>query len=119
MPRFEHQKGRRKTESRGRSSNRGTSRSTSFKDFQRRDSHGSGRSSGRFNRNKREVEMTKVTCSSCNSACEVPFKPSSDKPVYCSDCYDKKRNGSDKSSHRDFEVINEKLDKIMKSLEID
>jgi len=36
-------------------------------------------------------EMHKATCSDCNQECEVPFKPSEDRPVYCRDCYQKHR----------------------------
>lgn len=77
------------------------------------------RESGRYSRNRREVEMTKVTCSSCGAECEVPFKPTSSKPVYCNDCFAKNKPNSDKSSKQDFDTINEKLDKIMKALEIE
>ena len=28
-----------------------------------------------------------AVCSSCGNQAQVPFKPRSDKPVYCSDCY--------------------------------
>ena len=64
--------------------------------------------------------MTKVTCSSCGVECEVPFKPTSTKPVYCKDCFAKKdRVSSDKHSNKDLEIINEKLDKIMKALKIE
>ncbi|HLX12931.1 MAG TPA: CxxC-x17-CxxC domain-containing protein [Bacteroidota bacterium] len=34
-------------------------------------------------------EMFKTTCSDCKKECEVPFKPSGDRPVYCKDCYPK------------------------------
>ena len=34
-------------------------------------------------------EMHKAVCSDCKKDCEVPFKPSKDKPVYCRDCYQK------------------------------
>ena len=30
-----------------------------------------------------EREMHKATCSECNEECEVPFKPTEGKPVYC------------------------------------
>ncbi len=85
------------------------------------------RNSGRSNRrdsnkrfssrskNKPELEMTKVTCSACGEKCEVPFKPTSSKPVYCSNCYSKD-NG--KNSNKDLKIINEKLDKIMEALDI-
>ena len=36
-------------------------------------------------------EMHKATCADCGKECEVPFKPSGDRPVYCRDCYQKHR----------------------------
>ena len=35
----------------------------------------------------RPREMHKATCAECKKECEVPFKPSGDRPVYCKDCY--------------------------------
>ena len=35
-------------------------------------------------------ESHSATCSSCKEKCEVPFRPSADKPVYCSNCFGKK-----------------------------
>ena len=43
----------------------------------------------------RPREMYKTTCSECKKECEVPFKPSGDRPVYCRDCFSK-RKGSDR-----------------------
>lgn len=34
-------------------------------------------------------EMFSATCSTCGKPCEVPFRPSPDKPVYCSSCFGK------------------------------
>ena len=34
-------------------------------------------------------EMHKAKCSDCGCECEVPFKPTEGKPVYCRDCYQK------------------------------
>ena len=47
-----------------------------------------------FDRGPRE--MHKATCSECGKECEVPFKPSNDadgkpRPVYCKDCYAKRK----------------------------
>lgn len=42
-----------------------------------------------FNEGPRE--MHKATCSECGKECEVPFKPTEGKPVYCKECYAKKR----------------------------
>jgi len=37
-------------------------------------------------------EMHPATCSACGAETMVPFKPSGDKPVYCSDCFRKIRS---------------------------
>ena len=52
---------------------------------------GGHRESGGFRRNFGPREMHKVVCDECKQECEVPFKPSKDKPVYCRDCYKKKK----------------------------
>jgi len=36
-------------------------------------------------------EMHKAVCSDCGQECEVPFKPTEGKPVYCRDCFQKHR----------------------------
>jgi CxxC-x17-CxxC domain-containing protein len=36
-------------------------------------------------------EMTKATCSECGQACEVTVKPTEGRPVFCRDCFAKKR----------------------------
>lgn len=64
-------------------------------------------------------EMHEVTCDKCKKKCEVPFKPTGDKPVYCSDCFRKDSGSRDRSgqSAKELEQINAKLDKILKILE--
>lgn len=36
-------------------------------------------------------EMHKATCSGCQAECEVPFKPTEGRPVYCRDCFKKNK----------------------------
>jgi CxxC-x17-CxxC domain-containing protein len=36
-------------------------------------------------------EMFSATCSSCGREAQVPFRPTSGKPVYCSDCFKSQR----------------------------
>ncbi|HDR53767.1 MAG TPA: DNA-directed RNA polymerase [archaeon] len=36
-------------------------------------------------------EMHKAVCAECKQECEVPFKPSNDRPVYYRDCFAKRR----------------------------
>ena len=113
----------------------------SFKsdDKGRRDSRGSrggygGRSGGsRFGGRssgggggfgRRPTEMHDVTCDKCGKECQVPFKPSGDKPVLCSECFEKSggsrnRSSSSGMSSEQFSKIEEKLDKILKALNID
>jgi CxxC-x17-CxxC domain-containing protein len=49
-----------------------------------RNSRGGG---GGYGRDRPPREMHKTTCGDCGNECEVPFKPSGDKPVYCNDCF--------------------------------
>ena len=46
---------------------------------------------GGFNKSFGPREMHKATCSECGQECQVPFKPQEGKPVYCKDCYAKKK----------------------------
>lgn len=48
-------------------------------------SYSSGGGGGYGDRAPRE--MHPATCSSCGKPTQVPFKPTSGKPVYCSDCF--------------------------------
>lgn len=36
-------------------------------------------------------EMFTATCSNCGREAQVPFRPTSGKPVYCSDCFSSRR----------------------------
>ena len=82
----------------------------------------------------------RVTCDKCGKDCDVPFKPTGDKPVYCSDCFRKNGNSEKKSKKYDdfqefdrmekkapnsqsneelkkrLDDIEEKIDKILDSL---
>ena len=40
----------------------------------------------------RERILHKAVCADCNKECEVPFKPSGDRPVYCKECFSKRKN---------------------------
>ena len=113
-----------------RSGGRRDSGRSSRRDSDRPDRRDSGRSnrrdSGRFSGRRERPEMTDVICDKCGKECQVPFKPTSSKPIYCSDCFEKtddrsgsSRRGSSGPSSADLDVINEKLNKIMKALKID
>ncbi|NLI13902.1 zinc-ribbon domain containing protein [Pelotomaculum propionicicum] len=49
----------------------------------------------RKNQNRRSGQrrqMFPAVCASCGKDTEVPFQPSGDRPVYCSDCFRKVQN---------------------------
>ena len=50
----------------------------------------------------RKVTMHKTVCSECHKECEVPFRPSLDKPVFCSECFGGKKETGDRSERREF-----------------
>ena len=39
------------------------------------------------NASKPARELFTTTCARCGKEAKVPFQPSNDRPVYCSDCY--------------------------------
>lgn len=72
-----------------------------------------------------EKRMFRAVCDGCGRDCEVPFKPSEDKPVYCDECFGKnnesrksesKGNSSDNSLAKQIEALNSKLDKVIQLL---
>jgi CxxC-x17-CxxC domain-containing protein len=56
-------------------------------------SGGSGGSGGGY-RDRGPREMFSATCSNCGREAQVPFRPTSGKPVYCSDCFRTMRGSS-------------------------
>jgi CxxC-x17-CxxC domain-containing protein len=62
---------------------------------------GFGRSEDRGSRDDRPREMFKTVCSNCGKDCEVPFKPTTGKPVYCSDCFEKMGGRSERPERSD------------------
>ena len=59
---------------------------------------GGGYSGGGSSRGSRE--MFSATCSSCGQEAQVPFQPSGDKPVYCSDCFQQRNGGGNSGGYR-------------------
>jgi CxxC-x17-CxxC domain-containing protein len=52
--------------------------------------YSSGGNGGGF-RERRPREMFEATCSNCGKTAMVPFQPTTGKPVYCDDCFSKRR----------------------------
>ena len=100
-----------------RGGSRGGFKSGGNRSFGGRPSFGGDRD--RRDHDRGPVTMHKATCATCGEACEVPFRPSGDKPVYCSQCFEKGGSPSGKTpdqTKQQFEILNSKLDKILKAL---
>ena len=88
-------------------------------------------------RDRGPVTMHQAICADCGQPCQVPFRPTGDKPVYCSNCFGKHRGdgGGDRAPRRDFsrpnfsrpnnndslkpqlDAINIKLDQLIRSVD--
>jgi CxxC-x17-CxxC domain-containing protein len=55
----------------------------------RRSGGSNGYSTGYGNGGYQAREMHPATCAQCGKSTEVPFLPRGDRPVYCSDCFNK------------------------------
>jgi len=53
------------------------------------------------NRDLGERVRYKAICADCNKECEVPFRPSHDRPVYCRECFSSRKGGSSFHTNRD------------------
>jgi len=121
--------------------NRFNNRGGGFRDRGgRRDGHRSGRP------DRGPATMYQAVCDECGESCEVPFKPTNDKPVYCNTCFNAHKGRSSDSggyanknndkprpqvrTDRDFDsrkangeikselhLLNEKIDSLVKLVE--
>lgn len=97
-----------------------------------------GSREGGFGRRDRVMHQT--VCDQCGKPCEVPFRPTGDKPVYCSSCFEgkrKTRGAGDRFSKNKFSgqktdfgskgnndelkkqlvILNGKMDQLIKAVE--
>lgn len=78
-----------------------------FKNFNDRGFGGGNRSGGfsgnrgGFDRNRNDRQMFSAICDKCGQECQVPFQPTGEKPVYCSNCFEK-TSGREGNSDRNF-----------------
>ena len=56
---------------------------------------------GRQDNDPRERNYTQVICADCNKECEIPFKPSGDRPVYCRECFSRRKKDNFFNANRD------------------
>lgn len=112
-----------------------------------RDDRGGNRSFGRrdfgnssYGHSEGPREMFKAVCGKCGKDCEVPFRPSGNRPVFCSQCFENSRGEGDSRNFSDrgpsrptyqprpvesrpqnneqMDVLNRKLDRIIDMLTV-
>lgn len=44
-----------------------------------------------FKRDFVQREMFDAVCDECHNACKVPFKPAEGRPIFCRDCFQKRK----------------------------
>jgi len=73
-----------------------------MRNFNRDNRSGGRRSGGRDfgRRDSRPREMHKAVCDNCGNDCEVPFKPTHGKPIYCSNCFERIEGGGGRRPDR-------------------
>ncbi len=59
---------------------------------------------GKFGRhNDGPRQMFSATCSECGQKCEVPFKPTGERPIYCNNCFKNHGGPSQRFAPRGFD----------------
>jgi len=64
-------------------------------------SFGGGRGRSDYGRD-RDRQMYSAVCDKCGRDCQVPFKPSGDKPIYCSNCFEQNQDNQDRRERPNF-----------------
>ena len=95
---------------------------------------------GSGGRDRGPVTMYQAVCDQCGKPCEVPFRPTHGKPVYCDICFRSKREAENSRGGgrlsipvktnmesnvskgnndelKQLEILNEKMDKLIKAVE--
>ena len=80
----------------------------------------------RYSRDERKSEMHTVTCGDCGDECQIPFEPKFNRPVYCSECFQKNKpqesrdrysRDEPRSRQDDFRRTKSKSEKFLKKSE--
>lgn len=75
------------------------------------------------NNNRHERVMYQAVCADCRKDCELPFKPTGERPVYCKECFAKRksdRQGAVNIDHRNplqqknpVKVVSKRMDQAV------
>jgi len=69
-------------------------------------------------------QMHDATCAKCGEHCQVPFRPTSSKPVFCSNCFEKEggnsrggsRGGDNSEVMEQLKTLNSKMERLLQVL---
>jgi CxxC-x17-CxxC domain-containing protein len=83
---------------------------SSFKGGARGGFDGKKKFGGGFNKPNRDrtdqvPELFSAICSSCGTECKVPFRPSGEKPVFCSNCFGRKHSDEQRGGGRERHAL--------------
>jgi CxxC-x17-CxxC domain-containing protein len=105
-----------------------------FRNNSRRDFGGRNRGFGRQrdDRGRGQGAMFSAVCDGCGQSCEVPFKPTNGRPVYCDTCFGSRKESGSSRGGRVFsqkisgfgkdssaelktqlELLNQKMDRLI------
>src|SRR5579859_7155484 len=68
--------------------------------FNRENQSGRNRDFGKTRFKSDRPDMHKATCANCGKICEVPFRPTGSKPVFCKDCFNNNESGNYRKSEQ-------------------
>ncbi|MFH1207128.1 MAG: CxxC-x17-CxxC domain-containing protein [Patescibacteria group bacterium] len=78
-----------------------------------------------FRPDRKDRQMFSATCDDCGNPCEVPFRPTDGKPVFCKSCFETKggrkpreSSAPSKQGPDQFASLHAKLDKILSALSV-
>jgi len=71
-----------------------------------------------------ERQMHDAVCDNCHEDCQVPFRPTGDKPIFCDSCFGKgdkpskgsRNSGPTNNDSEQLKMLNAKLDKLISIL---
>jgi CxxC-x17-CxxC domain-containing protein len=67
---------------------------------------------------KENRPMFKAVCADCTKDCEVPFKPRTDRQVYCKECFSKRKNNKNISKSSEAEKPKSEIVPTVKALPV-
>jgi CxxC-x17-CxxC domain-containing protein len=72
-----------------------------------------GNSGGYGDRPNRPMTLHDAVCAQCSSVCQVPFRPTGSRPVYCQNCFKRDDAGGERGGYGEKRSYNDRPSKPM------